>query len=139
LIFHETRRGPRDHKFKKFVKRKKDRKKKKKKVHSYFLFCSKKNTHWDGATSDYCTLAASPKPRFSFQVKLHKVYDLKGSTSGRHASPEERRKARPTWKDCDFLLDFPQGEARVSVLDHLDVTLNAAHQLPILDTFVLQF
>lgn len=42
---------------------------------------------------------------FSNHLKVHKKYDLKGSTVDREASQKEREKDHPTFKDNDFLND----------------------------------
>ena len=42
---------------------------------------------------------------FSNHLKIHKKYDLKGSTVDREASEKEREKDHPTFKDNDFLAD----------------------------------
>ena len=42
---------------------------------------------------------------FSNHLRIHKKYDLKGSTVDREASQKEREKDHPTFKDNDFLKD----------------------------------
>ncbi|CAL1579850.1 unnamed protein product [Knipowitschia caucasica] len=42
-------------------------------------------------------------------IRMHLKFDLKGSTCKRRASKKEREKAKPTFKDLDFLNDVPEG------------------------------
>ncbi|CAM4636977.1 hypothetical protein PO909_004356 [Leuciscus waleckii] len=42
-------------------------------------------------------------------VPMHHKFDLKGSTYKRRASPKEKSKGVPTFKDLDFMQDMPEG------------------------------
>ncbi|XP_073339955.1 phosphatidylinositol 4-phosphate 5-kinase type-1 alpha-like [Pagrus major] len=64
----------------------------------------------------YCVQAAGKNIRIVVMnnllpsaVRMHLKYDLKGSTYKRRASPKERDKAVPTYKDLDFMQDMQEG------------------------------
>ncbi|KAK5611029.1 Phosphatidylinositol 4-phosphate 5-kinase type-1 alpha [Crenichthys baileyi] len=64
----------------------------------------------------YCVQAAGKNIRIVVMnnllpsaVRMHLKFDLKGSTYKRRASPKEREKAVPTFKDLDFMQDMPEG------------------------------
>ncbi|XP_036948938.1 phosphatidylinositol 4-phosphate 5-kinase type-1 alpha-like isoform X2 [Acanthopagrus latus] len=64
----------------------------------------------------YCVQAAGKNIRIVVMnnllpsaVRMHLKYDLKGSTYKRRASPKEREKAVPTYKDLDFMQDMQEG------------------------------
>ncbi|XP_038135256.1 phosphatidylinositol 4-phosphate 5-kinase type-1 alpha-like isoform X2 [Cyprinodon tularosa] len=64
----------------------------------------------------YCVQAAGKNIRIVVMnnllpsaVRMHLKFDLKGSTYKRRASPKEREKAVPTFKDLDFIQDMPEG------------------------------
>ncbi|XP_026999816.1 phosphatidylinositol-4-phosphate 5-kinase, type I, alpha, a [Tachysurus fulvidraco] len=66
----------------------------------------------------YCIQAAGKNIRIVVMnnllpraVPMHLKYDLKGSTYKRRASPKERIKSVPTYKDLDFIQDLPEGLA----------------------------
>ena len=60
---------------------------------------------------------------FSVQLQMHRMYDLKGSTVDRVASPKERLKTNPTLKDLDFLSHYDKlnvtPEAKSYLIDTL--------------------
>ncbi|XP_037649594.1 phosphatidylinositol 4-phosphate 5-kinase type-1 alpha-like isoform X1 [Sebastes umbrosus] len=64
----------------------------------------------------YCVQAAGKNIRIVVMnnllpsvVRMHLKYDLKGSTFKRRASPKERDKSVPTYKDLDFIEDMQEG------------------------------
>ncbi|XP_026867357.2 phosphatidylinositol-4-phosphate 5-kinase, type I, alpha, a isoform X1 [Electrophorus electricus] len=64
----------------------------------------------------YCVQAGGKNIRIAVMnnllpraVPMHLKYDLKGSTYKRRASPKERTKSMPTYKDLDFMEDVPEG------------------------------
>ncbi len=76
---------------------------------------------------------------FSNHLKIHKKYDLKGSTVAREASEKERQKDEPTYKDNDFLNDgfkIHIGEdAKAKLMDTLGeyTSLRTLHNLISMD------
>ncbi|KAM4550501.1 phosphatidylinositol-4-phosphate 5-kinase, type I, alpha, a isoform 1-T2 [Fundulus diaphanus] len=64
----------------------------------------------------YCVQAAGKNIRIVVMnnllpsaVRMHLKFDLKGSTYKRRASPKEREKTVPTFKDLDFIQDMTDG------------------------------
>ncbi|XP_036001164.1 phosphatidylinositol 4-phosphate 5-kinase type-1 alpha isoform X2 [Fundulus heteroclitus] len=64
----------------------------------------------------YCVQAAGKNIRIVVMnnllpsaVRMHLKFDLKGSTYKRRASPKEREKTVPTFKDLDFIQDMADG------------------------------
>ncbi|KAG8005282.1 Phosphatidylinositol 4-phosphate 5-kinase type-1 alpha [Nibea albiflora] len=64
----------------------------------------------------YCVQAAGKNIRIVVMnnllpsaVRMHVKFDLKGSTYKRRASPKEREKTVPTYKDLDFIQDMQEG------------------------------
>uniref|UniRef100_A0A8C6LH19 Phosphatidylinositol-4-phosphate 5-kinase type 1 alpha n=1 Tax=Nothobranchius furzeri TaxID=105023 RepID=A0A8C6LH19_NOTFU len=64
----------------------------------------------------YCVQAAGKNIRIVVMnnllpspVQMHQKFDLKGSTYKRRASPKEKEKAVPTYKDLDFIQDMQEG------------------------------
>ena len=51
---------------------------------------------------------------FSTTLKIHKKYDLKGSTVDREASEKEKTGPHPTYKDKDFIKDEVRWEIEIN-------------------------
>ena len=70
-------------------------------------FCSGVHVPFEGIDKYKRTVSHLKALRLneSFFHKVHKKYDLKGSTVDREASQKEREKDHPTFKDNDFLSD----------------------------------
>jgi len=62
---------------------------------------------------------------FSGHLKVHKKYDLKGSTVDRDASEKEKQKKEPTLKDNDFVKDGVKMTIGEEAKEKLLETLNA--------------
>jgi len=62
---------------------------------------------------------------FTGHLKVHKKYDLKGSTVDREASGKEKQKKEPTLKDNDFLNDGIKITIGAEAKEQLMETLNA--------------
>lgn len=62
---------------------------------------------------------------FSSHLKVHKKYDLKGSTVDREANEKELEKQLPTLKDNDFIKNQVKINIGDSAKEKLTETLNA--------------
>jgi len=78
---------------------------------------------------------------FSNHLKIHKKYDLKGSTVDREASQKEREKSHPTFKDNDFLNDGVKihigEEAKTKLMETLTADVEFLTKLHIMDYSLL--
>ena len=78
---------------------------------------------------------------FSNHLKIHKKYDLKGSTVDREASQKEREKDSPTFKDMDFLNDKVKihigDEAKARLMDTLRADVTFLTSLHLMDYSLL--
>ena len=78
---------------------------------------------------------------FSNHLRIHKKYDLKGSTIDREASQKERGKDDPTFKDNDFLNDGVKicigEEAKAKLMETLAADVDFLTKLHIMDYSLL--
>jgi len=78
---------------------------------------------------------------FSNHLRVHKKYDLKGSTVDREASEKEREKNLPTLKDNDFLADkvkiYIGDEAKEKLMETLAADVDFLTRLNIMDYSLL--
>ena len=78
---------------------------------------------------------------FSNHLRVHKKYDLKGSTVDREASDKEREKNLPTLKDNDFLADRIKicigDEAKEKLMETLAADVDFLTRLNIMDYSLL--
>lgn len=78
---------------------------------------------------------------FSGHLKVHKKYDLKGSTVDRDASEKEKQKKEPTLKDNDFVKDGVKmtigEEAKEKLLDTLNADVGFLTKNDIMDYSLL--
>lgn len=78
---------------------------------------------------------------FSNHLRIHKKYDLKGSTVDREASQKEREKDHPTFKDNDFLNDGVKicigEEAKAKLMETLAADVEFLTKLHIMDYSLL--
>jgi len=78
---------------------------------------------------------------FSNHLRIHKKYDLKGSTIDREASQKERGKDDPTFKDNDFLNDGVKicigEEAKSKLMETLAADVEFLTKLHIMDYSLL--
>ena len=78
---------------------------------------------------------------FSNHLRIHKKYDLKGSTVDREASQKEREKNHPTFKDNDFLNDGVKicigEEAKAKLIETLAADVEFLTKLHIMDYSLL--
>jgi len=78
---------------------------------------------------------------FSNHLKIHRKYDLKGSTVDREASDKERGKDLPTLKDNDFLKDGGRisigDEAKEKLMETLSADIGFLTKLHLMDYSLL--
>lgn len=78
---------------------------------------------------------------FSNHLRIHKKYDLKGSTVDREASQKEREKDHPTFKDNDFINDGVKihigEEAKSRLMETLEADVEFLAKLHIMDYSLL--
>lgn len=78
---------------------------------------------------------------FSNHLRIHKKYDLKGSTVDRGASQKEREKDNPTFKDNDFISDGVKihigDEAKSLLMETLTADVEFLSRLHIMDYSLL--
>jgi len=78
---------------------------------------------------------------FSTHLKVHKKFDLKGSTVDREASGKEREKSLPTLKDNDFLTDGVKivigDEGKDALIETLSADVEFLTKLHIMDYSLL--
>lgn len=78
---------------------------------------------------------------FSNHLRVHKKYDLKGSTVDREASNKERERNLPTLKDMDFLQDrikiYIGEEAKEKLMETLAADVDFLTRLNIMDYSLL--
>ena len=76
------------------------------------------------------------------EIKIHHVFDLKGSTFKRTASKKERKKKSPTYKDLDFIEMYPNGiildyDVREKLMDTLERDCLVLESFKIMDYSLL--
>ncbi|XP_065897361.1 phosphatidylinositol 5-phosphate 4-kinase type-2 alpha-like [Dysidea avara] len=78
---------------------------------------------------------------FSSRLKMHKKYDLKGSTVARAASNKEKEKSSPTFKDNDFIhineKVFVGEEQKLKLLKALEADVKLLEKLHLMDYSLL--
>jgi len=60
---------------------------------------------------------------FDTKQRIHRIYDLKGSTVGRSSGPGKERKDGVVYKDCDLVVDKVSSKAMATSMEQGNILL----------------